>query len=598
MPTASNQLPDQIRSLRRSATLPPTLDPLRQRNHDSLGSSDDILFYHPSAKIVHFSPRAVVPIPSSSAPTDFDYPVDTIETLPWRSATERTVALAPLRLERGLTVFLKCGSVVQAILKNSQCWCVDGESTFVLRIGPLKYYRIELPLGTEGDRHYVDRLKSALPGVLRYEVTPCPFKRGFTVELPQEAVVPKKKRAWRPRERRESAPVYPTFAPELKHDRNEYAKNRPSTAGGTRKGSADTGSFSAGRPILETIPDDIESSAPLGDVPKDAVVFLQPQTAPQEDFNTLRPKFEADKQPGVNLDLALSSSSDSFQSIQHSSSPALSPYTTSEDSDSSEDAERITEAPHRNSENPVEPTPSQGQTLLAKEEPMEHPEDDGEPSMCQDSLENTTAEQNSRSYLSLGCCIDESPESQRPPSEDLLEIPVFQGNPPLARSEDQSICSEQDPPETREDVHRSLPTSAAAEQEPVLLTVSDTQVSRFPRRFSAALSSSNMNDMTASIRYRAKESRMREMSPMPPPSTLHQPRPHWSAKRATASFFHKTCTLVLVPPVQLLLVLIHVAAQIVIKPGQNSNDLENEDDYGVPITPGRAASDKAKRHAE
>lgn len=203
MPDPPTESLGQTQSIRRSVTLPTKLIPQTQRA-PNLG--ENVVFYHPSAKIVHFAPKALFPIPTSSTPTDFDYPVDTIETLPWRSATERTVATAPLRLEKvhGLTVFLKCGNVVHAILKNSQCWCVDGVSKFVLRIRPLTYYRIEIPFDSEDDKGLVEQLKAALPTVLRYEVTPCPFKRAFTVELPEEATAPRRKRAWQPKARKDS----------------------------------------------------------------------------------------------------------------------------------------------------------------------------------------------------------------------------------------------------------------------------------------------------------------------------------------------------------------------------------------------------------
>ncbi|KAJ5784666.1 uncharacterized protein N7503_009878 [Penicillium pulvis] len=211
MPEPQSEPLGQIHSVRRSVTFPTKLIPQSTRGSGAPNPNvaENVIFYHPSAKIVHFAPRALAPIPSSSAPTDFDYPVDTIETLPWRSATERTVATAPLRLEKvhGLTVFLKCGNVVHAILKNSQCWCVDGVSKFVLRIRPLTYYRIEIPHETQEEKGLVDDLKIALPTVLRYEVTPCPFKREFTVELPEEATAPRRKKAWRPKGRKEGVAV-------------------------------------------------------------------------------------------------------------------------------------------------------------------------------------------------------------------------------------------------------------------------------------------------------------------------------------------------------------------------------------------------------
>ena len=206
MPESLNEPMGQAPTIRRSFTLPTKLNPSLRRGSQTPKSLENVIFYHPSAKIVHFAPRALAPIPSSSAPTDFDYPVDTVETLPWRSATERTVATAPLRLERvhGLTAFLKCGNVVHAILKNSQCWCVDGVSKFVLRIRPLTYYRIEIPYETDEDKDLVGELKGTLPTILRYEVTPCPFKRAFTVELPEDAMAPRRKRAWRPKERKDT----------------------------------------------------------------------------------------------------------------------------------------------------------------------------------------------------------------------------------------------------------------------------------------------------------------------------------------------------------------------------------------------------------
>ncbi|CAG8094242.1 unnamed protein product [Penicillium salamii] len=208
MPESPSEL-GQIQSLRRSVTLPVKLNPLTQRRASVPNTPEHVIYYHPSAKIVHFAPRALAPIPSSSTPSDFDYPVDTIETLPWRSATERTVATAPLRLEKvqGSTAFLKCGNVVHAILKNSQCWCVDGVSKFVLRIRPLTYYRIEIPYETRDDQSSVQQLKIALPTVLRYEVTPCPFKRSFSVELPSSLIAPRRKKAWKPKDPRPSVPA-------------------------------------------------------------------------------------------------------------------------------------------------------------------------------------------------------------------------------------------------------------------------------------------------------------------------------------------------------------------------------------------------------
>ncbi|KAG5287174.1 Inp1 superfamily domain-containing protein [Histoplasma ohiense] len=188
--------------LQRSKTLPARL-------RHSLGSvdgpspgSNEVLFHHHSAKIVKFElPNSTHIAPPSDISSDLDYVVDAVETLPWRLSTERTVAVGYLKIEQvpGSTMFLKSGDVVRALMKNCQCWCVDGNSTFVIRIQRLTYYRIELPFKTEQDKEQVETLKQVLRSIIRYEVTPCPFKRGFSVELPEEARTPRKKKAWRPK---------------------------------------------------------------------------------------------------------------------------------------------------------------------------------------------------------------------------------------------------------------------------------------------------------------------------------------------------------------------------------------------------------------
>ena len=193
---------------RRSFTAPPrSLSYHERAGLDPSDSAADILYSHSSARIVKFSPPSSA-IRSVSSPTsqDYDYPVDTIETLPWASTTETTVASGLLIIEKvqGSTSFLKSGAVMHAILRNSQCWCVDGESKFVLRIRKFEYYRIELPSSNDSDRAKVEELKAVLGKILRFERTPCPFKRGFHVDLSESDITPRRKGAWK---RRQSSQV-------------------------------------------------------------------------------------------------------------------------------------------------------------------------------------------------------------------------------------------------------------------------------------------------------------------------------------------------------------------------------------------------------
>ena len=118
---------------------------------------------------------------------------------------ELTNGTGPLRIYRVLgTAFLNSRDTLHPILAKSQCWCVDGESKFVLRIRPNSYYRIELSYSTAEDIEKVEEFKRVLAKVLQYEVTPCPFKRGFTVPLPEQIKTPIRKRPWRPKQRSQS----------------------------------------------------------------------------------------------------------------------------------------------------------------------------------------------------------------------------------------------------------------------------------------------------------------------------------------------------------------------------------------------------------
>jgi hypothetical protein len=482
---------------RRSATLPAKLLPPKQPSSQSR-RSEGILYYHPSAKIVHFSPRALAPIPSSTAPSDFDYPVDTIETLPWRSPTERTVALGPLRLENlhGLTTFLKCGGVVHAILKNSQCWCVDGESTFVLRVRPLTYYRIEIPNETEEDKGSVAELKSALPGILRYEVTPCPFKRGFTVEIPEESKIPKRKRAWRPKGIRESAPARFADAPSATAAGESDCRSAGEVSDGdTADDSAFTLEGSNGAP-LETIPDDNEPSDGIY-VPKETGVQRRSVTE-THGFHTLRARFESDKSNTVSPvgDASFSSSVESFHSA-NPPSPLLPPSSSHSDS--------------------TAPT----------------------------SVECT--EQIASESRPCGSPAQSANVSDVAPS-------TIETLPELPNGRDGSIATDDS-----SDDPTAMHTAAPSPSSPLDAKTPTTEPANVSKN-----TGRDISGISAEFRRRNKASRERDYSPMPPSSILCHPNPDPSEKHDSASIIQKTCTLVLVPPVQLLLVLIHIAARIVI----------------------------------
>ncbi|KAJ5115090.1 hypothetical protein NUU61_000849 [Penicillium alfredii] len=537
-----------IQSIRRSVTLPTKLNPA-QRGSSAPRLSENVVFYHPSAKIVHFAPRALVPIPSSSAPSDFDYPVDTIETLPWCSATERTVATAPLRLEKvhGLTVFLKCGNVVHAILKNSQCWCVDGVSKFVLRIRPLTYYRIEIPSETEEDREAVRDLKAALPTVLRYEVTPCPFKRSFTVEIPEEAMAPRRKKAWRPKDRRESGPAVMTSAQvspssSVKSEWIDSASTGDDTDGNMTDDSGFT-SHRANSTTLETIPDDPEVSPSINTLEPPVAPALPRRSVTEtpQTFTSLLAKFEATSIPEDENDSPMQPALESDHDVSFSSSP---------------ESFHSADLPSPSESTSTHPTPVEGHEV--PENPEVH-------APCAANNDIKVQDQTT------------PPPENYPPISD-RETSTIDAIPasvlPTAPTPTKPI--------TREGVPM-----------PSLKIPSDTEVSSQPLTKSPA-STTDFNHMSVEFRRRAQATRQRDVSPMPPRSAIYQPPPTQDA----ASILSKALTLVLVPPISLFIILMHVAARVVISPALSTppgepaskvqpsgHDSITEDDFSFPLEP-------------
>ena len=241
-------LPATPESFRRSFTAPnPRLSPSPRPSHVDPGDAKaEILYSHPTTETYSFSPPGVDPRTTKPASIDLDYPVDAIETLPWTAPRETLDARGKLVFEKvpGSTTFLKTGKVLAPILRNSQCWCVDGDSKFVLRKGPFRYYRIELPNATEEDKQKIEELKSAIAKILRFEVTPCPFKRDFKVELPADVSTPKKKRAWKPRH---SIGVTSPLNMSSYEDWRE--SRRPSTAMSMRSTTTDADSIDESRSV-------------------------------------------------------------------------------------------------------------------------------------------------------------------------------------------------------------------------------------------------------------------------------------------------------------------------------------------------------------
>ncbi|POS83091.1 hypothetical protein EPUL_005968 [Erysiphe pulchra] len=142
----------------------------------------EILLSLPDVRIVEFKPLGL----DSKSINTKEYALREVEpgTLPWSTRFERTVAVGLLRIYRApeSIAFLNCQNAIRPILPKSQAWCVDGESKFVIGSPPL-FWRIEVPKISHDEEKRVEEIKRVLDQILKYEKTPCPFRRRVKDEL-------------------------------------------------------------------------------------------------------------------------------------------------------------------------------------------------------------------------------------------------------------------------------------------------------------------------------------------------------------------------------------------------------------------------------
>ncbi|KAI2777879.1 inheritance of peroxisomes protein 1-domain-containing protein [Daldinia loculata] len=188
----------------------------------------ETLYSHPSVKIISFTSTQGSSFGSRPSSSHEDRP----GTLPASSRLERTLAVGPFRIYRapGSVAFLSCGSALQPILPKSQCWCIDEDnSRFVLQIRRPQYWRIELPVLDPDDQDRALLLKQVLDKTLLFEKTHCPFKRSFTVELPEEPHTPVKKKAWTPEGKNLLSSPFSDSSPQSSPTAKLYMDRRSST---------------------------------------------------------------------------------------------------------------------------------------------------------------------------------------------------------------------------------------------------------------------------------------------------------------------------------------------------------------------------------
>ncbi|KAK1969537.1 hypothetical protein LY78DRAFT_343726 [Colletotrichum sublineola] len=195
---------------RRIATAP-VPSQISRPSSSSAGGLIETLYNHPNVKIVAFTAAS-----RGRARSPGRGPADEPGSLSAYSQLERTIAIGPFRIYRtGSVAFLNCGSALQPMLPKSQCWALaEDSSKFVLQIRRPNYWRIEIPVTTADEQDLAVALKGVWDQILQFEKTECPFKRSFTIALPDKPKTPVKKRPWTPPVKR-ALPVLSTPAHEV-----------------------------------------------------------------------------------------------------------------------------------------------------------------------------------------------------------------------------------------------------------------------------------------------------------------------------------------------------------------------------------------------
>jgi hypothetical protein len=462
--------------------------------------------------------------------------------------------------------FLNSGNLLHTIFPRSQCWCVDGQSVFVLRVRQDSYYRIELPYATEEEKEQIAQFKSVLSQVLQYERTQCPFTRGFEVEVPERPKTPPRK------------PLKKQPAPKAKKwtfDKTWVPQNGPRPSSSGFDGS-DAGTVSS-------YEDDDRSSVCTDG---SELVSEPPETVTRARSLMPPPELPRAPKPTSTRRLSISERVSIFQGMRSVTAPVA-----AERNVSAMSMERIPESPRVDNEAQkplLERHISEAASLASSADsfysvqttPFASPSPrflDAEPDLL-----NPWADQTPRQNLTRGRSTHRRQVSEitvRGPSADMVDKSTVTSTVPFYRTTTPT-----------DDVRPS-----SAPSTPPLVSDSDDDSVEMPGLDIATPPDAiRMKRLTGASQRRA-------FSPMPQPKNLFIPTKPNLGRQFTSALVRKTCELVLGPPSHLVSLMLRIAASISnfgfstyrvrreekIPCSWESDDegeWPEEDDFGIPLS--------------
>ena len=492
----------------------------------------------------------------------------------------------------------------------------------MLRVRQNTFYRIELPNTCTEDKRVAEEFKLSVSKVLQYETTPCPFKRGFHVELPESPQIPKK--PWKPKHR----PISLTTT--LAHKQSKTKSSPAASNGHETDSNGDERAKSVDEAISESTyknePERSHISAHLAQATTsenvgDLVVgFRDMKAAPdtsglsKRDFcvvttiqaseafpelATARPRTGQlhglhDRQAGCPNDKRQPSSNDRTLSLGNA-------IFISED-DGTQVLDEIGQPKKREDAAPGSfkwldhtgnlETPTKQKILKEGLAINSAVESKVESIWSPTSSENP---QKLRSHdsetISIASSVDSlgsfhsfhSPLSPLPPSPSYSDTDsLFHTSDELKTNAPRTSPHRQNLPEltiTTESFDSSDELCTPTWPEDSLTT--STQEETFSNIVNRPKHNMSTHMSSPSATLRQGLSRRRTHSPLPSPANLYTPKARVSSHRITSAILQKTCSLILGPPVQLVALMLNLAARFA--SGTLVGETYTHDGNGQPI---------------
>lgn len=445
-----------------------------------------------------------------------------------RDLPNLTGVLRIYRVTTSNVSFLNSGNLLHTIFPRSQCWCVDGQSVFVLRIRQDSYYRMELPYSTDEDREKIEQFKSVLGQVLQYEKTQCPFTRNFDVELPERPKTPPRKLITRrPTQKAKKWMFDKTWVPESKQ---RPATSAPTSAPTFVPENSDAGTMSSPDGEEDASSVCTDNSEVEAEATEASFTLPQPQPSPR---------------------VSVAERAMMFQNTRSVSSPI-----SIGKSGLASPLERVPEAPKEAEQSKSEPAAL---------------ERNG-------STDAASLLSSADSFYSLDTTI------RRTPSPPFLDAEADLLNPWADGSSEQDVSRGRSKhrrqaseltirASSADDAERSAPVTPLLEFGPMTTPATDMRPSSAPSTpplvsdsDEDSLELSSIGAPTPPNMIRMKRltgaSQRRAYSPMPQPQNLFCPPKHQPNQKFTTALVRKTCEIVLGPPAHLVSLMLRIAASI------------------------------------